>query len=236
MLFLLFSLFSLVVLYTELCCFFEAVIFDREEGFELQYLNPIIFYRTVEGMIGSPDNVLLGADFKWNLPWKTQLYGQLLVDEIKFDELFVNNEQWWANKWGVQLGLKAVDAFTISNLDFQFEFNTVRPYTYAHRSLQTNYSHYEQELAHPLGANFREFIARANYRVGSSLALCAQYISFLKGLDDGDLNYGGNIMLPYDTRVSDYGNNIGQGVKTNVKLLSLDLTYSPFHSHIDCCL
>ncbi|MCP3932586.1 MAG: hypothetical protein GY705_26245, partial [Bacteroidetes bacterium] len=31
---------------------YEAVIFQRESGFELQYLNPVILYRTVEHLVG----------------------------------------------------------------------------------------------------------------------------------------------------------------------------------------
>jgi hypothetical protein len=38
--------------------FFEATIFNRSRQFELQYLNPVVFYRTVEGMIGSPGQCL----------------------------------------------------------------------------------------------------------------------------------------------------------------------------------
>jgi len=37
---------------------FEAVIFNRNNNFELQYLNPVIFYRTVEQAVGSSDNAL----------------------------------------------------------------------------------------------------------------------------------------------------------------------------------
>jgi hypothetical protein len=43
---------------------FEGVIFGRKDHFEFQYLNPIIFYRHIEGAIGSPDNALAGLDFQ----------------------------------------------------------------------------------------------------------------------------------------------------------------------------
>ena len=51
---------------------FETIIFDRtglygaEKGFELNYLNPVIFYRAVESGLGSSDNVVLGTNWKWN--------------------------------------------------------------------------------------------------------------------------------------------------------------------------
>src|SRR5690606_14497165 len=36
--------------------FFEGVIFGRTNRFDFQYLNPLIFYRHIEGTVGSPDN------------------------------------------------------------------------------------------------------------------------------------------------------------------------------------
>ena len=56
---------------------------------------------------------------------------------------------------GIQLGAKYIDAFGIKNLDLQLEYNRVRPFTYSHRDSVANYTHYNQPLAHPLGANFR---------------------------------------------------------------------------------
>ena len=60
---------------------FEGIIFGRKNHFDFQYLNPIIFYRHVEGTIGSPDNAVAGFDFKANIAHKAQLYGQFLLDE-----------------------------------------------------------------------------------------------------------------------------------------------------------
>ena len=62
---------------------YEAVIFQRENGFELQYLNPAIMYRTVEHLLGSQDNVLLGLDYKWNIFRKARVYAQFILDEYK---------------------------------------------------------------------------------------------------------------------------------------------------------
>ena len=55
-----------------------------------------------------------------------------------------------------KLGGKYFDAFTVKNLDLQGEMNMVRPYTYTHYDSTANYTHYNQPLAHPLGAGFAE--------------------------------------------------------------------------------
>ena len=50
--------------------FTESVVFQRDSttgsGFDLNYLNPVIFYRFVESFQGSADNTFIGLDFKWN--------------------------------------------------------------------------------------------------------------------------------------------------------------------------
>jgi hypothetical protein len=117
----------------------------------------------VEGTVGSPDNAVAGIDFKANAFHQIQLYGQLLLDEFILKQITKNNG-YWANKWGLQLGLKYIDAFTIKNLDVQFESNRVRPYTYAHSDSVANYTHYNLPLAHPLGANFQELIGIIKYQ------------------------------------------------------------------------
>ena len=56
------------------------------------------------------------------------------------------------------------DVLKLENLTIQSEFNLVRPYTYAHHNPVQNYAHYNQPLAHPLGANFSEKLLIVNYR------------------------------------------------------------------------
>lgn len=193
---------------------YEAVIFNRQNGFELQYLNPIILYRTVEHQLGSPDNVLLGANFKWNLLNSVQLYGQFVLDEFNFGNFFKNNG-WWANKYGIQAGVKYINAFGVKHLDAQLEFNTVTPYTYTHNDSLGNYTHYNQPLAHPLGANFREIGMSLSYRPRYDLSLNLTLFHMQYGQDSLGSNWGSNIMLPSTTKEQEFGNGVAQGVRTN---------------------
>ncbi len=204
---------------------FEGIVFGRKNHFDFQYLNPIIFYRHVEGTIGSPDNALAGLDFKANVAHTLQFYGQFLLDEFKLGEVKANNG-WWANKWGLQLGIKYIDAFKISNLDLQFESNRVRPFTYSHNSLTANYSHYNQPLAHPLGANFQEFIGILRYQPAPRWYISAKAIYYKQGLDSlSGKNFGSNIFLNNNTRMGDYGYTNGGGRKTSVFNSLFQLSY-----------
>lgn len=206
--------------------FFEGVVFGRKDRFDFGYLNPVIFYRSIEQQNGSFDNSIIGIDFKANLPKRFQLYGQLMLDEFLLSEV-KKNRGWWANKWGIQLGAKYIDAFNIKNLDLQFEHNRVRPFAYSHYDSVANYTHYNQPLAHPLMANFKEFIGIARYQPAPKWLAIAKLMWYRQGRDSSTRNFGSNIFLPNSPpyRQGDYGYNIGSGWSTDVLYGSLLASY-----------
>ncbi|MEP7255619.1 MAG: capsule assembly Wzi family protein [Ferruginibacter sp.] len=203
---------------------FEGVIFGRKNRFDFQYLNPIIFYRHIEGTVGSPDNALAGFDFKANIAHRAQLYGQLLLDEFILSEI-KNNPTSWVNKWGIQVGVKYLDAFGVRNLDIQLETNRVRPFTYSHNDTISNYTHYNQPLAHPLGANFQEFIGIIRYQPAPKWYVYLQAIYYYQGLDSAGKNFGGNIFRDYTTRSMNDGFKIGSGNKATCLNGLLQVSY-----------
>jgi hypothetical protein len=205
---------------------FEGVMFGRKSRFEFGYLNPVIFYRSVEQQNGSFDNSVAGIDFKANVLKQIQFYGQFLLDEFNFEQIRKGNG-WWANKWGLQLGAKYINAFTIKNLDLQLEHNRVRPFTYSHRDSVANYTHYNQPLAHPLGANFSELIGIARYQPAPKWTILAKAMYWKQGLDTGMRSFGGNIFLPNTPpyRDGDFGYEIVSGIESKTGLASLLLSY-----------
>jgi hypothetical protein len=203
---------------------FEGVIFGRKNRFDFQYLNPIIFYRHIEGTVGSPDNAVAGIDFKANVAHRVQLYGQLLLDEFILSEV-KNNPTSWVNKWGIQAGLKYIDAFGIRNLDVQIETNRVRPFTYSHNDTIANYTHYNQPLAHPLGANFQEVLAIVNFQPTPKWYITAKAIYYYQGLDSAGKNFGSNPFKNYVTRSGNAGFNIGSGNRATVLNSIVQVSY-----------
>jgi hypothetical protein len=203
---------------------FEGVIFGRKNHFDFQYLNPIIFYRHIEGTVGSPDNAVGGLDFKANVLHRLQFYGQFLLDEFILSKV-KNDPTNWVNKFGIQTGVKYVDAFGLKNLDVQVEMNRVRPFTYAHYDTVANYTHYNQPLAHPLGANFQEFIGIVNYQPLPKWYINARVIYYKQGLDSGRTNFGGNIFRDYRTRSAETGFKVGGGLKATSFNALLEVSY-----------
>lgn len=205
---------------------FENIMFYRPgRGFDLSYANPIIFYRAIEGNNGSADKATVGLDFKANIKKRVQLYGQLLITEFHISEIRNYSKGSWLNKHGFQLGGKYIDAFGFRNLDLQAELNVVRPFAYTHRDSATTYTNYNQPLAHPLGAGFRELIVQANYQPHPRWYFNAKAIVYKQGLDSAGKNFGSNIFLDYNTRPRNDGFFIGTGVPVNAFYGSATVSY-----------
>jgi hypothetical protein len=183
---------------------FEGVVYGRQNRFEVNYLNPVIFLRAAELNVGSPDNSFIGFDLKANLAKRVQVYGQVMLDEF-YTKFIRERKGWWANKWAFQAGLKYIDVLGVKNLDLQLETNWIRPFTYSHFDTVANYTHYNQPLAHPLHSNVKEYIAIAKYQPAPKWYMQLTSIYWRKGVDVNGVNYGNNIFKDSDTRLTQEG-------------------------------
>jgi hypothetical protein len=186
---------------------FEAVIFGRQNNFDLSYLLPVIFLRSIEQQNGSPDNANIGIDFKANVMKRMQVYGQLMFDEFKKDELIGETRYWWGNKQGWQIGAKYVDAFGVPNLDLQAELNQIRPFMYQFRDTTGAYTNNLQPLAHTMGANLREIIGVARYQPMDRLYFMGRINWWKQGLDSAGYNFGANPNINY-SRINNGGTRL----------------------------
>ncbi|KAA5827791.1 gliding motility protein RemB [Algibacter amylolyticus] len=198
---------------------FESVLWtnSNDRGFDVNYLNPIIFYRAIEFETGQgAGNALMGATAKYKWNDDVNLYSQFILDEFSLGDVKAG-EKSWKNKFGYQLGVKYYNAFKVDNLLLQFEYNRVRPYTYSHNTVVLNYAHNNQSMAHLWGANFSEAVIIGRYRYKRWFG-DAKFIFGTRGLDfnDGtdDFSYGGDIYRNYNERPFDTGVEVGQGIKT----------------------
>lgn len=206
--------------------FFESIVFEAQEGgfyrgYEISYLNPVLFLRPVEYHQGSADNALMGGSLKMKLKKKNIFYSQILLDEFLLAEIKANRG-WWANKYAYQMGFKAYDFVGIKGLKIQLEYNTVRPFTYSYyevpSSLNTlqNYGHYNSPLAHPLGANFKEIVGGLSFH--KKRWIFETMSTFAKiGLDtNSNFSIGQDIYQPYNNREKEYGYITGGGTNTTI--------------------
>ncbi|MDB0026923.1 hypothetical protein N9D80_00025 [Flavobacteriales bacterium] len=213
---------------------FESILWQSKseevnKGFEFAYLNPIIFYRPVEfSKHSSKGNALMGANFNATFN-TTVIYGQAMLDDLNISRQKDSNEDnyeegFFQNKFGFQIGIKT----KYQGVNLLAEYNQVQPYTYGHRTILQNYSHMNQALSHPLGANFKEVVLMANYKKDKwkySIKVTTAKI----GLDSLGTHYGQNIFeSDYDASTGgqlSYGNFNGQGVLTQLNTLHAEVSY-----------
>lgn len=199
---------------------FESVMWAKTDNraFDVNYLNPIIFFRAIEFETGQDaGNAVVGASLKYKWNNKVNLYGQFILDEFSLNDI-KGGEKSWKNKYGYQLGAKYYDAFKVDDLLLQVEYNRVRPYTYSHNTVALNYGHNNQSMAHLWGANFSELILIGRYNYKRWFA-DAKLVFGVRGFDINDgtdnFSYGGDIYRSYEERPFDTGVEVGQGIKTN---------------------
>lgn len=179
-----------------------------------KYMIPVMFYPIANLTDNEPENNLAGFEFKANVAKTAQFYGQILLDNVKWKEISGGNG-WWNNRFGVQLGLKYINALGVDNLDLQLEMNAVRPYTYSTKDSAGTYSNYNQPLAHPMGANFFEGIGILRYQPHNKITASLRAIVWKQGLDTGAVNFGGNILKGSSTRPAEYGFTLPTGLSAS---------------------
>lgn len=208
---------------------FESALFESEpnRGFDLNFLNPVIFYNMVEYATGTRSGKsMIGLSYKYKWTDQFNTYGQVLIDELSVEDVAAMDKS-WKNKFGLQLGFKYFDAFKVKNLYFQLEYNQVRPYTYSHNTLSLHYTHNNQSMAHTWGANFREIMLITRYRKDRYYGH-AKLIFGERGFEpfeDSNPFYGSDLFGDERNLVRENGVNIGQGNRANSYYGELEVGY-----------
>jgi len=223
---------------------FETIVWQAKDtllnrGYDVNYLNPVIFFRPVEFGLGSADNALMGLNTKIKLSDRNAFYGQFIIDEFLLNNFRADllhiikpkdstlNFGWWANKYGFQVGYQHSD-FLKKGLDIQSEINIVRPFTYSHSTVLQSYGHFNQPLAHPWGANFKEWVNIVRYQTPKFI-FQNKLIAGVYGTDSSATNYGKDIFKPYTTRATEYYHFTGQGLKNTIFHNHFSVKYKGFN-------
>jgi hypothetical protein len=171
--------------------FFQSLIWNKSDSMNrnqlnLGFFNPMIFTNTAFYGLQDNKNILTGMEISIR-PIRTLLiYGQVVLDES-------GSKKSISNKTGWQAGIQSYDLFSIQNLFLQIEYNSVRPFTYSATDPGQSYTHYNQALAHPLGANFSEAVGIIAYRF-KRLFIQGKINLIRQGLNLGQ-NYGQDIFF-----------------------------------------
>jgi hypothetical protein len=185
---------------------FEGITWRRTTAkgnnfFDYNFLNPILGVRAFQKKTDPNSTKVYGLNVKVTCPKYIVLYGQYMFN--KFGKKNTSDR-----RMGWQAGAKYFDVGGVKNLNFQIEYNSVRPYTYQGQDTGIGYSHYNQSLGHPMGANFNELLVMVNYQYKRFYA--SYKMSYIKTAADSALNQNfGNNILDIGTLAT---------TKTNVKI------------------
>jgi hypothetical protein len=170
----------------------ETVIF-KGRSFEPAYFNPIMFFRSAEHYLGSPDNMMMVIDFKCTVIKNLKFYGELLIDDITTTKL---GTDWYGNKIGYSAGAFWIDPFRIQNTDIRIEYTRIRPYVYSHAD-GMNYTHYLSALGYWSGPNSENFYGEFNFRFSKNLLTTIFFQINRHGANTTVKNVGGDIERPH---------------------------------------
>lgn len=204
--------------------FFNALVAEEANdqgqyhGFDVNYINPIFFVSSLGPSKPAPDHTLFGFNGKYKVLDKTTIYGQFLFDQTTSSDINNSSRSAW------QLGFRGSDLFKVNKLNYLFEYNTSKPYTYSNQYPIVNYAELSEPLADPLGANYKEFVGILNYSIGK-FDLQGQ-INYAKyGLNAGNINYGKDIILPDNSNLPPSIGSTGQGLSTTLKYAEGTIAY-----------
>jgi hypothetical protein len=139
----------------------ETVVYggpDRE--LEPGYLNPLNFFYAHQWNLVKNDNPIWAFDATWWPGDRSQLYGQLVVDDYQFENKKESDEE--PSEIGFLLGLHSGDPFGLMNTSVTLEYARVNSWTYNQGYEWNRYTYNETLLGHPIGPDADAFYLTVN--------------------------------------------------------------------------
>lgn len=196
--------------------FFQGIIWQTRTAqfprFNFNSLNPIIGVNALTNGWQSRNNVVMGLNANIKLHKSILTYAQLALDDFDPFKNSIKNKNAW------QIGLKFMEPLGFKNFYLQAEYNVSRPYTYSHKKPDQSYTHYNQPLANPLGANYKETVVIANYN-WKRIYFYLKLNSIQTGIDSSATNNSGKELLISNNSASDNPAQTYQalqGIKTKI--------------------
>jgi len=197
----------------------ETVIF-KGRSFEPAYLNPVMFFRSAEHYLGSPDNMMMGFDLKYTGIRNIKLYGELLIDDIMTGKL---GSGWYGNKYALLGGIFFAEPFNFNNFDVRIEYVRIRPYVYTHEN-SVQYTHYNSSLGHWIGPNSDLLTVLMKYQLTMRFSVAGSYCYLRHGANSNEVNYGGDIDR-YFGLFDDISAAFLEGIKESKQHIGVNVSY-----------
>lgn len=213
----------------------ESIIYS-DRGYDLAYLNPMLFYKFAEMSLQDRDNGTLWLDFQTDLLNNFEIQGTFFLDENILFEL--NDLTRYSNKTAYQLGFFWYSPLSINDLSLIFEFTRIRPYVYSHTNYKNSYSSFGQILGHSIGPNAEQIYLKLAYNLSEWVRFNFEYKHIRSGEnivdENGNIikNYGGDFSVPFRDGIDADHLRLFDGMRINNDEFSFGIRYEPIRDVI----
>jgi hypothetical protein len=160
----------------------ESIVYS--DRFFVPYLFPMMFFKVIDvtnrmgyNNLASSNTQLFTQLSLRNVIPKSQLYGTLFVDELRFKTMFNKNKS--RNQLGITLGFQIHDV--VENLSIGTEYTRVNPFVYNNFIPAQQYKHAGYDMGDWMGNNFDRFTVYTNYKPIPRLLLNLRFERIRKG-------------------------------------------------------
>jgi len=212
----------------------ESIIHSR--GFELAYLNPVIFYKFVEHSLQDRDNGTIFADIQTHFLKDFELQGTFFLDENILSNLSDFTKA--SNKTAYQLGFFWYEPVGLKNLSLIFEYTKIRPYVYTHFNSKNTYTAFGVGIGHPIGPNADQVFTKLSYNLSDRVRFNLEYQKIRKGENvvdaNGELirNVGGDISQGFRGGIDSDTALFLDGVRINTDHVRFNVVFEPIKNYV----
>ncbi len=165
----------------------SEMLYYGETDPKLIYFVPVMFFWSAQHQTNDQDNEEIGFDLEWSPSDICQIYGSLIIDDIRLTKIFAKDEA--LNYIGYQLGTNLIEPI-LPGLDFQIEYSHINPWVYTHkfpvnRATSDGYlmgywsgqnsDNLFCKLRYDMDVNENIFLSFSHYRKGAQDSVYKQY-------------------------------------------------------------
>ncbi len=209
--------------------FTDMTVFSRR--FDLAYVNPFSFMKSVEHSLNDRDNGLIGTHLRWRITDGLEFRGQGILDDIVAGKIGTG---YWSNKLAWQTGLMWTEPFGIENIDWMIEYTHIEPYTFSHFNPQNAFTTSGALLSSEIGPNSIRIWSGIRWQPSERINLYLQGSMTAHGENIYDStgalidNYGGDyILTPGNQIEGERAYHILGGKRVNIFLIDGTVRYEP---------
>lgn len=213
--------------------FTDMTIFSRR--FDIAYLNPFAFLKSVEHSLNDRDNGLMAAHIRWRFVKGLEFRGQWLMDDIVASRI---GDGYWGNKFAWQAGMMWAAPFGLHDVDIAAEYTQVEPYTYSHFNPQNSFVTNGMILGSQIGPNSRSLWGQIRWVPSWQWKFWVSVNHIARGENIYDstgvllVNYGGDVEQTIRSdEEKDRSYSLLEGNRVNVVAIEANVVYELFRGY-----